>query len=233
MVNPRGSIKPNVAGFRRNQRLLVADAFAIFACTRVDFDHVADLDKARHHEFRPGLNLRRFGDVGSGIAFGTWNRVYYFKFNVRRWLKRDRDVIEQRHRACHAILEILPRIACHIGRNFVLFEVRGIHENVCFTLSVKELNVGLLHVRAFERIAALVGSVEHRTANKILHPALVECVALTGFDEVHLNHKVRFAVDLDLETFAKIACVVCCHDLAGSVSILKNRGMFWTVRRRF
>jgi EF-P beta-lysylation protein EpmB len=200
---------------------LVADAFDVLAASGVDLDDVSNFDETRDTELGTSFHFRGFGDIGCRVALGPGGRIDHFEFDVRWRFQDDRIVVEQGDRAGHPVFEILPGIAGDLRLDFILFEGGRIHEHIIFTLAVEILDVGLLDISTFQRVATFVRSIEHGTTNQVSHFALVERISLAGFNEEHFDHDVRFAIDLNLKTFAKIACVVCCHDLAGSVSVLK------------
>lgn len=195
----------------------VADPLDVLADSRVDLDHVPFLDEPGHIELCTGFDLGRFGDVGRRIPLGTRVGFGHQQFDVGRRFEDDRDSVEQRDGAGHSVLEELPSIASDRAFHFVLLEGRTIHENVVFALAIEILDVGLLHVGTVQRVAALVSSIEHCVTNQIAHPALVERIAFARLDEVHFDHHVRLAVDLNLQAFFEIACIVRCHVSADSV----------------
>ena len=123
----------------------------------------------------------------------------------------DCRAVVQGHRALGAVLEILPDIAGDFVWYFVLFERGAVHEDVVLALAIQKLHRSCFHVGSFQRITAFVRPVQRGAANQVFHLALVHRVALAGFDEVHFGYQIRFAVDLNLQSFAKIAGVVRCH----------------------
>jgi hypothetical protein len=64
-----------------------------------------------------------------------------------------------------------------------------------------------------ERIAALIGAIEHRAAKEIAQLAFVKRLAFAWLYEIALDHDIRIAVQLDLQTFSEFACVVASHFL--------------------
>jgi hypothetical protein len=80
-------------------------------------------------------------------------------------------------------------------------------------LPIQVLDLDLLHVGRFQRIASLVGTIQHGIPNEVAELTLVESVAFARFDKIALQHQIRIAVDLDLETFAKLAGIIRTHDL--------------------
>jgi hypothetical protein len=79
-----------------------------------------------------------------------------------------------------------------------LFVSVFVHEDERIQLPVKKLNLDFFHVRRIQRIAAFVGTVEHRTSDQVPQFALIQGVSLSRLDEIHFDHQVRFAVNLDL-----------------------------------
>ena len=205
---------------------LVVNAFAVLARAGVDLDDVADLNKTWNAKFSSRFNLGWLGDVRRRIALGTWLRVDHFQIHMRRRFQRDGIIVEQSDRAHHSVFEVLPRFARNIRLDLVLLERRRVHEHVIFPLTIQILDFRRFDVGTFQRVAAFVRSIQHRAADEVAHFALVHRVAFTRLHEVHFDNDIRVTIDLDFETFAKIACVVCCHDRAGSVSVrMKKWGL--------
>ena len=109
-------------------------------------------------------------------------------------------VVEQHHRADHPLLEVLPRVVHLVLGQLVLLVVLVVHEDELVLLAVEELGVDFGDVGRFQRVAPLVGPVEHGVAEQIPQPALVEGVAFARLDEIALDHQVGVAVDLDLQS---------------------------------
>ena len=82
---------------------------------------------------------------------------------------------------------------CSAGQ-LVLLVGLVVHEDEMVGLAVEELGLDLLDVGGIERVAALVGAVEHRAAEQVPQLALVERLALAGLDEIALDHHVGIAV---------------------------------------
>ena len=72
-------------------------------------------------------------------------------------------------------------------------------------------------VGRFERLAGAVGAVDASCRGQVLQLALVQGVALARLAEIHFDHQVRHAVDLNLEAFAKITGVVSGHGWSSCV----------------
>jgi hypothetical protein len=191
--------------------LLVADAFDVVAGAGVDFDNVALLDEARHDELATSLNFGGFRDVGGCIAFGPRFAFGHQQLDMIGRRHGNRDTIEQHHRAGHAVLQILPGVVDLLRGEFVLLEGNIVHEEKRIDLAVEKLRFDFLNVGRFEFVATLISSVQDGSAYQVPQLALVEGIPLAGFDEVHLDHQVRFAVDLDFQPFAEITGLVSTH----------------------
>ena len=96
-------------------------------------------------------------------------------------------------------------------RQLVLLVAGVVHENELFPLLVEELCLDRGDVGGIERVAALVGPVEHRAAEEVAELALVERLPLPRLHEIALDHQVGVPIDLDLEPLLELARVVACH----------------------
>ena len=79
------------------------------------------------------------------------------------------------------------------------------------SLTIEKLRCEFGDIRSFERLARLVGAVEHGILEQVAQLALVKRHALARFDEIALDHHEWIAFDLYLQSLAKVAGVVDGH----------------------
>ena len=120
----------------------------------------------------------------------------------------DGVVVEEHHFAWHIGQQIFCGFVDRFGRKFVLFVGGGVHENPCSALFVEEGGIGFVNIGGFQFVAAFVGSFQNGTAGEVAEFALIERLAFSRFDEVTFDHNERIAVDLNFQTFTKLAGVV-------------------------
>lgn len=187
------------------------NAFDVIAGSRVDFNHVALVHKDRRMELAARFNGDWLANVGRRVALGAGFAVSDFEFDVVGWSHNDRVATEESHLAIHVVFQVTPVVADFISGNLVLLESDFVHEHERLALLVQVLNIGFVNVSFFKRIVAFIGSVERGASEQVLHFANVESTALARFFEFHTRHDVWFVVDLDLQTFAKVAWFYCAH----------------------
>ncbi len=161
-------------------RGLVVNPLDILACSCIDLDHVAFLDESRDDKFAAGFDNRGLGYVCRCIALGTRIALGDYQFNVDGRSDRDGQTIKQHHRTGHAVLEVLPRVVDLGCAQLMLLKARTVHKNVSIGLLVKILDLDFFHVRRFQFVTSLVGSIQDGVADQIAEFALVQRVALTG-----------------------------------------------------
>ena len=89
-------------------------------------------------------------------------------------------------------------------------EIRGQGVNLSAVLVRQTL---VLHVGLLERVAAFVSSIKRCASNEVFQLAFVKRIPLARLDEIHFDHQVRFAIDLDFQAFTEIAGLVARHGL--------------------
>jgi EF-P beta-lysylation protein EpmB len=205
-------------------------ALDVLARARVYLDVLALLQECRALDLGARLQLARLGDVRGRVAADARLAVFDLEDHVVGRLDADRPVVEQHDLTHRPLLEPLPGVADDILVQLVLLVARVVHEDELIALAVEELGIDRRDVGLIERVAALVGSVQHRAADQVLQLALIQGLPFARLDEVTLGHQVRVAVDLNFEPFAKIAGVVC-HDWLPT-TIYELERLCWRERER-
>lgn len=192
---------------------LLLYAFGVLAGASVDLDDIALIDEGRRRDLGARFNLDDLCHVGRRVALGTGRTFDHFEFNVIRRRQSNRAIVEQHHRARHAVLEEFPGIVDLGLGQFVLVKSLAVHEDKRFTLAVQVLDIDFVDVGRFQFVAAFVGSGEACPGDQVLHLALVERVSFARFDEVHFCHQIGLAFNLNLESLAKFTGLVRRHEL--------------------
>ena len=159
----------------------------------------------------PVSTLAGFGDVRRGVPFGPWIRLNHLEGDVGWRSYGDRISVEEHHVNRHVFLEVLPIVVHLASVQFVLLERLLVHENEGTILTVKELRFEFLNVSRFQLVTTLERAIQHSVANQILHFATIKCIAFSWLEKINIDQQVRFAVDLNFESFFQVAGFVGCH----------------------
>ena len=100
----------------------------------------------------------------------------------------------------------------------LMLVARVVHEHEHVALAIQVLSGDFGDVGGVERIAPLVGPLQHRVAEQVAELALVEGVAFAGLHEIAFDHQVRIAVDLDLQSFFELAGAEAGHEWVSYLS---------------
>ena len=193
----------------KRAKCLIFDAFHVLTGAGIDANGVAHVDEDRRHELAAGFNLDGFLHVGGGVAFGRRFTILDNQINVVGGRNEDWIAVEEGDRAGGVVFEVLPSVANLFSGHLMLLKRLAVHEHESVALAVKVLDIGVLDIGFFERIVAFEGTVQRRVAEKVFEFANMHRVAFAGFFEFDAGHDVGFAVDLNFETFAKVAHFIC------------------------
>jgi hypothetical protein len=81
-------------------------------------------------------------------------------------------------------------------------------------LVVEELRFEFFDVGNFQFVTTLEGSIQYGVSDKVFEFALVERIALSGFDKVDFGQQIGFSVDLDFQAFSQVAGFVGGHSFS-------------------
>lgn len=194
-----------------NRAQLGGDAFDVFAGAGINLQRVADVDEQWSSDLCAGFQLHRLAHIGGGIAASAWLTVFHLQFDVRWWRDADRLTIEQHAGADHTFLEVLPSVVHFVQRQFVLFEADVVHEYERIHLAIQKLHFDFFDVGSFQSVTTLVNAAQRCSTQQVLQAAFIQGVSLAWLAEIKFNHQPRLAVDLNLDTFAEITCLVRRH----------------------